>query len=113
MTHRSRLAGFIIDCEAGDLDAAAEFWTLALGDAKRRNGLHGEIQRVDHPGRVRLDIASDAAGAEVAGPEKLGARRAADVRSWAAMEAPTGHRFCVIGAPGRDFADTANEWSDA
>src|SRR3546814_7656100 len=31
MTHRSRLAGFIIDCETGDLDAAASFWSGALG----------------------------------------------------------------------------------
>src|ERR1700690_943172 len=25
--HRSRLAGFIIDCQTGDLDAAATFWS--------------------------------------------------------------------------------------
>src|SRR3546814_21011155 len=31
MTHRNRLAGFIIDCESGDLDAAASFWSGALG----------------------------------------------------------------------------------
>jgi len=31
--HRSRLAGFIIDCENGDLEAAAEFWSRALGCA--------------------------------------------------------------------------------
>ena len=31
MTHRSRLAGFIIDCQTDDLDAAASFWSRALG----------------------------------------------------------------------------------
>ena len=31
MTHRSRLAGFIIDCNTDDLDAAADFWSQALG----------------------------------------------------------------------------------
>jgi len=29
--HRSRLAGFIIDCQANDLDGAARFWSAALG----------------------------------------------------------------------------------
>ena len=29
--HRSRLGGFIIDCQTRDLDAAARFWGEALG----------------------------------------------------------------------------------
>ena len=29
--HKSRLAGFIIDCQTDDLDAAARFWGAALG----------------------------------------------------------------------------------
>ena len=29
--HRSRLAGFIIDCNTDDLDAATDFWAGALG----------------------------------------------------------------------------------
>ena len=31
MAHRSRLAGFIIDCQTDDLDGAAAFWSQALG----------------------------------------------------------------------------------
>ena len=31
MAHRSRLAGFIIDCRTGDLGTAAAFWGGALG----------------------------------------------------------------------------------
>lgn len=31
MSHRSRLAGFIIDCQTDDLDAASRFWSRALG----------------------------------------------------------------------------------
>ena len=31
MTHRSRLSGFIIDCNTDDLDAATDFWAGALG----------------------------------------------------------------------------------
>jgi hypothetical protein len=33
--HRSRLAGFIIDCQTSDLDGAAEFWSKALGLPRR------------------------------------------------------------------------------
>ena len=29
--HKSRLAGFIIDCRTEDLEAAARFWGAALG----------------------------------------------------------------------------------
>jgi hypothetical protein len=29
--HKSKLGGFIIDCQTGDLAAAADFWAAALG----------------------------------------------------------------------------------
>lgn len=119
MSHRSRLAGFIIDCRSDDLDAAARFWSRALGlpigalppeesdtyvkldDAP--GALHVEVQKVDHPSRVHLDIETDDIPAEVARLEALGARRVADVHTWVVMEAPTGHRFCVVRMrhPGR------------
>ena len=78
MSHRSRLAGFIIDCRTDDLAGAAGFWAAALGDAKRRKpqgkyvkldpqaGLHVEVQKVEHESRVHLDIESDDIPAEVA-----------------------------------------------
>ena len=47
---------------------------------------------------MHLDIESDDVAAEVARLEKLGARRVGAVRTWVVMEAPTGHRFCVIRA---------------
>ena len=31
MAHRSRLAGFIIDCKRGSLESSADFWSQALG----------------------------------------------------------------------------------
>lgn len=108
--HRSRLAGFIIDCQHTDPARAAEFWGPALGfdvrgaegnyvhlDASARD-LAVEIQSVDHESRVHLDIETDDIEAEVARLERLGARRIADVRTWVVMEAPTGQRFCVIRA---------------
>ena len=124
--HRSQLAGFIIDCEGGDLDEAAEFWGRALGygplaltgpdeDDYRgldtgSDGLHIEVQRVDHPSRVHLDIETDDIEAEVERLEALGARRLRDVKNWSVMEAPTGHRFCVVRTKRKNFANTARLW---
>ncbi len=124
--HRSRLGGFIIDCETDDLDAATRFWSQALGyapgkaspeDAGRYQPLQApppelqvELQRVSHPSRVHLDIEADDIEAEVARLEKLGATRVATVRDWCVMEAPSGHSFCVV-KPQRDgFEKSANRW---
>ena len=124
--HKSRLAGFIIDCKTDDLDAAARFWSSALGmpdhgregdtydrlDASARD-LAIEVQRVDHESRLHLDIETDNLDAEVARLERLGARRVAFVKRWWVMEAPTGQRFCVVRAK-QDLASAAgaNVWSD-
>ena len=110
--HRSRLAGFIIDCHAAAPDVAASFWSAALGmpptgiDAgpgyvelgARSRDLHVEVQRVGHESRVHLDIETDDKGAEVARLERLGARRVTTMPRWVVMEAPTGQRFCVVNA---------------
>ena len=110
--HRSRLAGFIIDCRDTDPEAAARFWGAALGmpptgiDAgpgyvelgARSRDLHVEVQRVGHESRVHLDIETDDQAAEVARLEKLGARQVGKGPRWIVMEAPTGQRFCVVNA---------------
>lgn len=123
--HRSRLAGFIIDCRTGDLEAAARFWGSALGleirelpgeedkyielkDPGRR--LHIEVQSVSHPSRVHLDIESDDVEAEVRRLEGLGARRVEKINTWWVLEAPTGQRFCVVRAKSPAFAKQAKEW---
>jgi predicted enzyme related to lactoylglutathione lyase len=124
--HRSQLAGFIIDCETDDLDAAANFWGRALGCNLSRsddpedeayveletdpNEVHVEVQRVDHPSRLHMDIETDDIEAEVLRLERLGAKRVAQVKRWWVMEAPTGHRFCVVTPQRANFAETANEW---
>ena len=110
--HRSRLAGFIIDCHAAAPDAAASFWSAALGmpptgkdagpgyfelNAGARD-LHVEVQRVGHESRVHLDIETDDKEAEVARLERLGAKRVNTMPRWIVMEAPTGQRFCVVNA---------------
>lgn len=121
--HRSQLGGFIIDCQDDDLDSASKFWSGALGlpvkagyDPKYvglttpPNGLAIEVQAVEHPSRVHLDIESDDVEAEVARLEKLGAKRIEKKQTWWIMQAPTGHRFCVIRAKRAEFAHEANVW---
>jgi predicted enzyme related to lactoylglutathione lyase len=125
--HKSRLAGFIIDCNTADLDGAAKFWSQALGyelkppsakpeEAPYRhmdtapNDLHIEVQKVTHPSRVHLDIETDDIEAEVSRLEKLGAKRLQKVHTWCVMEAPTGQRFCVVRPQRADFAAQANHW---
>jgi hypothetical protein len=123
--HRSRLAGFIIDCKDADVDRAAGFWSAALGmplgeregdsylklDASARD-LQVEVQRVSHDSRVHLDIESDDVEAEVARLQKLGARRLDNVKTWVVLEAPTGQRFCVIPEQTDDFDSKARTWED-
>ena len=54
------------------------------------------IQKVAHESRVHLDIETDDMEAEVKRLEALGARRIEFIKRWWVMEAPTGHRFCVV-----------------
>ena len=125
--HKSRLAGFIIDCKTGNLDEAATFWSQALGfgikepataaDAElyrnldsTRIGLHVEVQKVEHPSRVHLDIETDDIEAETVRLEKLGAKRIEKIRTWQVMESPTGQRFCVVRIQRPGFPKNANRW---
>jgi hypothetical protein len=123
MAHRSRLGGLIIDCKTDDLEGAAAFWGAALGmeaDAPEPPyvalaspaGWNVAVQQVDHDSRVHLDIGADDVEAEVARLKRLGARRVAEVRDWVVMEAPTGHRFCVVPGRSEAFMATARVWED-
>ncbi len=124
--HKSKLAGFIIDCRTDDLDAAAAFWSSALGappkPAPSQGGgpyvelemsageVYAEVQQVEHVSRVHLDIEADDIEAEVRRLEGLGARRVADIKTWCVMEAPTGQRFCVVPVVSKDFNEKARQW---
>jgi hypothetical protein len=126
--HKSKLVTAVIDCQADDLAEATRFWSVALGreadpsddPAIEKYVLIGGadeelivlLQRVPHASRVHLDIESDDIEAEVVRLEALGARRLEKINTWWVMEAPTGHRFCVV-RPQRDgkMPDNANKWS--
>jgi predicted enzyme related to lactoylglutathione lyase len=120
--HRSRLCAIGIDCENADVEAAARFWSAALGrSVKDRDGnyTHLEdrdkqpqvfIQRVQHPSRVHLDIETDDVDAEVERLERLGAMRVEKIQTWWVMQAPTGQRFCVVRPQRGPLGDDATEW---
>jgi hypothetical protein len=124
--HKSVLGGLIIDCKTDNLDREAQFWSKALGcdicpsddpdDAgyvvldTRDGEPYIELQSVEHPSRVHLDIKTDNLEAEVRRLERLGANRVKKVKHWWVLEAPSGHRFCVIPlSPGQDVG-RLNTW---
>ncbi|MBA8888534.1 putative enzyme related to lactoylglutathione lyase [Dokdonella fugitiva] len=125
--HHSRLSNIVIDCEVDDLAAAAEFWSRALGKPiasadQDGDGKYAELataadeplillQKVDHPSRVHLDIETDDLEAEATRLEALGARRIAFRERWWVMEAPTGHRFCVVQRQREAFGTRLNAWA--
>ena len=127
MAHRSRFAGFIIDCRTNDLDAAARFWSEALGYPIKRDDndeadvnfirldtqsdeITAEVQSVDHESRVHIDIETDDIEAEAERLEKLGATRVAKIETWLVMEAPTGQRFCLVRPQNASFEAKAATW---
>ncbi len=128
MTHRSRLAALVIDSQVENIDEASDFWSRALGlasvqaeddSAHKYRELRTApdqpeilIQMVDHASRVHLDIETDDQAAEVARLTALGAREVEKFPRWVVMEAPTGHRFCVVNPQRGDFKTSpdVNEW---
>ena len=125
--HKSRLGALIIDCQTDDLAKDAEFWSAALGAKAEQPGDQvndryvrvesqpGEVQillqRVDHPSRVHIDIETDNIEAEVNRLQVLGAVVVDRLEKWVVMEAPSGHRFCVIGPVREGFENSAKVWS--
>lgn len=126
--HRSRLAGFIIDCQDAPIEESARFWGAALGFSivdpneggegkyavlgNTPSDLHIEVQRVKHESRVHLDIETDDIEAEVARLKTLGATEVSRPHNarWVVMQAPTGQRFCVVRIRHPDRGVAPNEW---
>lgn len=122
--HRSRLGTLVIDCRTDDLAGAARFWARALGYAvsdhnpdPRYIALLGParevtalVQQVEHEPRVHLDVETDDQEAEVARLQAAGAKRVDALKGWIVMEAPTGHRFCVVKPQRPDLAEHGNAW---
>lgn len=126
MAHHSRLSSIVIDCQTDDLAPHLDFWSQALGKrvASGDSGGDGKyaelatdsdepiilLQKVEHAPRVHLDIESDDVDAEADRLVALGARKVAKVKTWWVMEAPSGHRFCVIRPQRAAFGPHLNRW---
>ena len=126
--HKSRLAALVIDSNVDEIDGAAEFWSSALGFSRKKSdpewadkythldtgneNLHILIQKVTHPSRVHLDIETDNIKAEVKRLQTLGAVVIEIFPRWTVMQAPTGHKFCVVNPQRSDFATAkdVNVW---
>jgi len=127
--HQSRLCNLVLDCQVDDLAEATRFWSAALGKPVASPDEDGDgryarlqtaddeltilLQRVEHDSRVHLDIETDDMEAEVRRLEGLGARRIACVHErWWVMQAPSGHRFCVVRRQHAAFGPHVNHWPD-
>ena len=130
MAHKSRMGVIVIDCRADDLEEAARFWSSTLGyeaqfdpdfpDYVQLNTPEGHIklllQAVSHDSRLHMDIETDDRAAERERLLALGATVVSEVdeeeagKHWTIMEAPTGHRFCLVKPQSEDFGMSANQW---
>jgi len=119
--HRSRLGEITIDCQTPNLAAAVKFWSAALGYAATpfedhfRFAVPGDdvainLQSVDHPPRVHIDLETDNIEREVKRLERLGARQIRKARRWVVMQTPTGHGICVCQPSRPEFQRRANVW---
>ncbi len=127
--HKSRLAAFVLDSHVNDIEQANNFWEQALGMPCVRSDEDWKdtyssletpdsqpnllIQKVEHQSHIHLDIETDNIEAEVKRLQKLGARVHKKMERWVVMEAPTGHRFCVVNPQRDDFeySESVNYWS--
>ena len=126
--HHSRLSTIVIDCRVDDLKSAVEFWSKAFGKAVESHDEDGDgkyaqlktaddepqilLQKVAHESRTHMDIETDDIDAEVKRLEARGAKRIEFITRWWVMEAPTGHRFCVVRKQRKEFGPHLNEWPD-
>lgn len=125
--HHSRLSTLVLDCHTTDLKQSADFWSQALGKPivsydQDGDGKYAELatladepiillQRVAHESRVHLDIETDDLEAETTRLEQLGAKRIECVHGrWWVMQAPSGHRFCVVKKQREQFGPHLNKW---
>ena len=122
----SRISALVLDCKVDDLAAATEFWSKALGRPiasadQDGDGKYAELttgadepflllQRVDHAPGIHLDIETDDLDGEVARLEALGAKRVEFVKRWWVMQAPTGHRFCVVRKQRLESGPRLSSW---
>lgn len=122
--HKSRLMSVMLDTPSDSAEDGVEFWSKALGAETDRGDsdspytqlkgdhlpLRMEVQEVQSPPRIHIDIETDDLEAEVSRLESLGARRVEKKDWWWIMESPSGHVFCVVSVQTSDFPERAVTW---
>jgi len=127
--HRSRIGVVLIDHPAERFDAAADFWAAAQGAPRQEKrataehpyeelrpfegGVQLALQRTGSgtAPRVHLDIETDDVDAEIARVVGLGAQVVERHESYAILQDPGGHVFCVVPVQtGEDFDRHATTW---
>ncbi|GAA1677132.1 VOC family protein [Glycomyces endophyticus] len=122
--HRSRVSTILIDTP--DADAAAAFWSGALGVPAAPvpgepqftslpggiAGLVTAVQRIDGEPRLHLDMETDDLDAETARLVALGAVELSRWLDCRTLRAPGGHLVCVIPVHSdpAEFAAAATVW---
>jgi predicted enzyme related to lactoylglutathione lyase len=134
VSHRSRLAHFVIDVD--DLDAGVTFWSAALDateeplseassqvyrrlklpDSNIRILLQHTADPKTHKERMHLDLESDDVEAEVRRLEALGATRWDHQQErgydfWV-LQDPWANEFCVLQVNFRELLDRRPTWPD-
>lgn len=108
--HRSRVYAILIDAPEAEADAAAAFWSAALGVPAHRfpaepqfitlhealPGLVTAVQAVDDAPRIHLDIETDDVDAETARLLALGATQISQWQECRILRVPGGHLVCVL-----------------
>ncbi len=126
MAHYSRIGVLVIDCQGENIADATEFWARALGvtgkvDADGKYAVLADckgypkvlLQSVSHAPRIHLDIETDNQQAEAARLQSIGAKLVErHPKGWLVMQAPSGHRFCLVNPQGDDFPGDARRWED-
>ena len=122
--HRSRLYGIFIDTPTAEAQAAAGFWSAALGapaapvpGEEEFISLHEafpdlavDVQAVGAAPRYHLDIETDDVAAETARLTALGALVEVDNGGHRVLRAPGGHLFCVVPVQSTIFDTSARTW---
>jgi hypothetical protein len=126
-SHRSRLAGALIDVPRSDYPRTVAFWAAALSTdpvveptdpdyssyGEATPGVEFMVQAVgDASPRIHLDIETDDVDAEVARLIGLGATELERIHTWVVMRDPVGTVFCVVPVQNADaFGASATTWT--
>jgi predicted enzyme related to lactoylglutathione lyase/catechol 2,3-dioxygenase-like lactoylglutathione lyase family enzyme len=110
---RGYLDAIFLDVPSDAVDAEVAFWEAALEAEVRRDEagdvyvplggvvgpggpIHLEVQRIEGPPRVHVDLSVADVDAEAARLEALGATRVGAVETWITFADPVGNLLCVV-----------------